>query len=79
MTQQDLTAPQDRVKVSRREKFERTYIFASKPTDGEETLRDVSAYAFQADLFNRMSSKVTSLTEGARYQQAGRAHRDADD
>ncbi|MCK8493795.1 hypothetical protein M0L20_18155 [Spirosoma sp. RP8] len=48
MTQQDLTAPVDRVKVSRREQFVRAYqVFSDETTE-----QDLTSYRFSAELSN---------------------------
>lgn len=48
MIQQDLTAPVDRVRVSRREQFVRTYqVFSDETTE-----QDLTGYHFSAELSN---------------------------
>lgn len=60
MNQQDLTAPVDRMKVSRREHFSRAYA----SFQDEQTPQDLTGYVFRAELWNSRT-KIQSLTEGA--------------
>lgn len=52
------------MKVSRRELFERAYLFADQPDEAEETLRDVSGYVFEGLLLNRIGNKIATLLDG---------------
>lgn len=60
MIQQDLTAPVDPVKVSRREAFTRNYAMYQDET----TAQDLTGFQFKADLFSSRGYLLT-LTEAA--------------
>lgn len=60
MTQQDLTPPIDRIKVSRREHFSRAY----EMLQDEKTPQDLAGYTFRAEL-SGAKGLVFTLTESA--------------
>lgn len=60
MTQQDLTAPIDKVKVSRRELFSRAY----EMLQDETTPQDLAGYFFTAELASSRG-RILELSEGS--------------
>lgn len=60
MTQQDLTAPIDKVKVSRRELFSRAY----EMLQDETTPQDLAGYVFTAELASSRG-RILELREGS--------------